>query len=99
VQFTKLEHAVIHSDVDHLEVKDAVVLANGDSVVISEYPENPNARPVRVDRLIKADVKVTRGAFAFSGVSEYLLNEVQVPKEQALVTIRINKWRGCQGCR
>jgi hypothetical protein len=103
VQFLKLEHAKVGSDLPHLQLDDAIVIANGDSVIVSAYVDVEEGqrpvRPVRVDRLTKADVKSTRGGtFAFSGTSEWLLEQVGVTREQAITTIRVNKWKGCEGC-
>ena len=104
MQFLKLDHAKVASDFPHLQVDDAVVIANGDSVIVSAYVDPPKegappVRPVRLDRLTKADVKATRGGtFAFSGVSDWALNQVGATREQAIITIRVSKWKGCEGC-
>jgi hypothetical protein len=100
VDYITLDRCKISGDDKVIDIDDGLVVANGATVRISKYEpdRNGNLVPRYQDQLFEADSKVERNAVAFTGKSRHLVDDVGLTPDEAIITIRVTKWRGCHNC-
>ena len=99
MDYVVYDHCKIDSEI-HTGITDGLVTANGATVRIAEYAIDSRGqrRTVFVDQLFDADSKVERGVVAFTGKSRHLIDNNGLDAPDAVVTVRVTKWRGCANC-
>jgi hypothetical protein len=98
VEYIVLDRARVIADDNIIDITDGLVTANGDSVRIAEYSDPQPAKAIHVDTLVDATMTDRGGIFTFSGKSVHLMKEVGIPPDEAVISVRVTKYRGCRNC-